>query len=200
MFVKAAADGASISISGVDLDLCTPQKLPSPPVSFSRKYAFRLRRDPSCAAVKPQPLLGACLEVHVPWGSFVNELKKGSAIEMFSMHGMWAPATVTDMRYDGNLLRQVKIQSSGSFAGDCEWICVEDCRLAPPHTHVRPMGSGKLGPRLRVSSAELDLEDAPATATATATAVSATPARKSSQGKAKKGQRAGPKSSAPPLQ
>jgi len=133
--------------AAADLNLCTPQKL-----LFSSKYAFRPRSDPSCAAVKPQPLLGACLEAHVRWGSFVSQLKKGSAVEMFSSHGMWAPAIVTGIRIDGNLLRQVKIQFSDSFPGDCEWICVEDCRLAPPRTHVRPAGSGKLGPRPRVGS------------------------------------------------
>ncbi len=106
----------------------------------------------------PLPLLGACLRQHIRFGDFVSGIQIGDQVEWLSVHGIWNQGIVTRFRFDGSILRHVKLHCAGSFAGDCVWIAVEDSRIAPPGTHVRPKGSGALGPRMRVACSDVDPE------------------------------------------
>ena len=87
--------------------------------------------------MQPCAVLGSCVEAHITHGPFINQLRIGDFIDYINRVGIWSIGVVIALRKDGpTLLRHVKVEAQNSFAGDCEWLCVEDERIAPPNTQI----------------------------------------------------------------
>lgn len=79
--------------------------------------------------------LGACMQKHCPYGTFISGLQKGDLVELFR-EGGWRAGQIINMRLDGHLLRYLKVSPLGSAPGDHSWVAVEDGRLAPPGANL----------------------------------------------------------------